>query len=798
MPMIGRTTNARSRMQKFLGTGSDKIFSLDFIPQSDHQMMVYIQGVYQDDHSYVFKHPNKIFFADTPSDGAEITVVAIKSADYQSHRTNFFRCDGVQRIFNLGYTPPNEQSILVTKNGDILQDKDYVLQGNKIVMTHTPAQGVELETRALYDIIDPSGNAQASNSLSIQRTRQTADGYQNIFPMHQKPSAENNLLVFRGSGNHSSIVSNDSEYAIVNEYKYVHNNVLPDGEELEFRGLTGSTYSNLNRRVITTTDVDGVPAAISVTSGGTSGYSVANNLETTGGSGTGFRVNITSVSSGTVTGVSINTDLGAGTFARNYNSSEVLTIKQSGSTNDATITIGSVTNSTGQRYFDINNHIFDVQNNAFQKETSYVLSADEQDLLVSVDGIIQPYNQYTVMAADFNEGSGSSNQIVDIGSVVGHSNNPANVEIRDLKELVSNADVVLDADTGIERAIWTTTGGGTTFTVGNGSSTVETSNFATAMGNDASNEHKFMVLVNGIIQDEDTWSISGGTLTVGAAVGSSDDSGAGQSVFVELIFFTGLDSSNQNAKQVTMTGNAQTGAGDHKFIRLYDRATGLKELHPSSDACVIVDINGVYQNDRTYFVKNNKLCFYDEFPAFGSEINVKILKCTEVVAANRRKDMRRGDGSTTTFSLPFNSTTTPKDIGYHISVNGKVLRDNEFSINTAGTVVTFSTAPANDAFIEIVGIFDITTFAGSSSDTDLDIRKKVFDCDGVRQLFDLGDLVFERHAFGTVQDSYNEQKLLVFINGELQSNDKYIIVGSRLYMTTVPGGSDVLEVIRFI
>nr|BCU99848.1 MAG: hypothetical protein CM15mV30_1480 [uncultured marine virus] len=113
------------------------------------------------------------------------------------------------------------------------------------------------------------------------------------------------------------------------------------------------------------------------------------------------------------------------------------------------------------------------------------------------------------MAADFNEGSGSSNQIVDIGSVVGHSNNAANVEIRDLKELVSNADVVLDADTGIERAIWTTTGGGTTFTVGNGSSTVETSNFATAMVTIA-NEQKFMVIVNGIIQDEDTWSISGG------------------------------------------------------------------------------------------------------------------------------------------------------------------------------------------------------------------------------------------------------------------------------------------------
>nr|BCU99846.1 MAG: hypothetical protein CM15mV30_1460 [uncultured marine virus] len=134
-------------------------------------------------------------------------------------------------------------------------------------------------------------------------------------------------------------------------------------------------------------------------------------------------------------------------------------------------------------------------------------------------------------------------------------------------------------------------------------------------------------------------------------------------------------------------------------------------------------------------------------------------------------------------SVSFNSTTTPKDIGYHISVNGKVLRDNEFSINYCRNSSNILNCTRNDAFIEIVGIFDITTFAGSSSDTDLDIRKKVFDCDGVRQLFDLGDLVFERHAFGTVQDSYNEQKLLVFINGELQSNDKYIIVGSRLYMT---------------
>ena len=49
--------------------------------------------------------------------------------------------------------------------------------------------------------------------------------------------------------------------------------------------------------------------------------------------------------------------------------------------------------------------MWDSINNSYQKETTYTLSADEADLIVSVDGIIQPFNQYTVVSADFNEGS---------------------------------------------------------------------------------------------------------------------------------------------------------------------------------------------------------------------------------------------------------------------------------------------------------------------------------------------------------------------------------------------------------
>ena len=129
-------------------------------------------------------------------------------------------------------------------------------------------------------------------------------------------------------------------------------------------------------------------------------------LEARGGSGQGMRVNITA-SGGQVTGVSINSGLGGGDFAYNYNTSEVLTIIQSGSTNDATLTITAVTDRGGQKFFDVNNHMWDSINNSYQKETTYTLSADEADLIVSVDGIIQPFSQYTVVSADFNEGSGA-------------------------------------------------------------------------------------------------------------------------------------------------------------------------------------------------------------------------------------------------------------------------------------------------------------------------------------------------------------------------------------------------------
>ena len=136
----------------------------------------------------------------------------------------------------------------------------------------------------------------------------------NIVPMHQKNDAENNLLIFRG-GAAASTISNHNEYAIVNEYKYVHESRLPENEEIEFRGLKGTTYANLSRRVQMqnifqcTYNYQRTPTS--------AGYFRIYNCKQPRSKRwfwTSMRVNITA-SGGQVTAVvSINSDLGAVTL----------------------------------------------------------------------------------------------------------------------------------------------------------------------------------------------------------------------------------------------------------------------------------------------------------------------------------------------------------------------------------------------------------------------------------------------------------------------------------------------------
>jgi hypothetical protein len=799
MSFIGRTKDVKVRQQKFRGDGTRKIFTLDWIPLSDNQLSVYMSGIYLNDKDFVYKHPNKILFSQAPDTDVEVIVSGLKVSDFQSVRHKTYKADGTQRIFDCGFIPPEENALMVTVNGDVMQDRDFVIDGHKVILNNIPSLNSVVEIRGIHDIIDPSGNVLASNNLSINRTRATADGLQNIHAIHQKPLQENNLITIYGTSAFDGKVSNQQEYALINEYKFVNYSPIIEGTEIEFRGLTGSKYSNLNRRVMMSKEQNGIPNAVSLTTGGTSGYT-NDTIRAVGGSGTEIYITITT-SGGVVTGVALPSSGWTQVhnfFSTDFQNNEVLTLQQSGSTNDATITITGVTDNNAQRYFDINNYRYDGLTNGWTADTTYQLPGpgDEKKLLVTVDGIIQPYNQYSILQTKFTPyDTGIISNVVDIGTFIEVNDQASIIEIRDIGKLIANDDTVIDADTGIERIVWTTQGASATFNVTSGYD-ARSSNFATAFNGDVANKQKFMVMVNGVVQDVDTWTLATNTLTIGATIGHADDAVTGAHIRVEMIYFTSLDSSCQDAYQYDMTGNFVTGAGDHKFIRMYDRATVSKELVADSDASAVVVIDGVLQNDHSYFFLNSKLCFFDEAPDPGSIINVKMLKCSEIAATDRRKAFVRGNGSDTQFTLPFSSTTTPDDFGILVTLNGKMIRDDQFSLN--GTTLTFNTAPANDAFIEIMGIFDTTTYAGASADTNLETKKTSFICDGQQQIFDLHELIFEKHAYGTIQDTYNEQKLLVYLDGELKTQTEYMIVGNKVYLTDIPVIDTVLEVVRFI
>ena len=178
-------------------------------------------------------------------------------------------------------------------------------------------------------------------------------------------------------------MSNHNEYAIVNEYKYVHESALIENTRLSLEVLKGTLYQ-LDR----STNVKAhlwCPTTITSGAQGTSGYTTANNHETRGGSGQGMRVNITVWWRSNW----CHTQYRPCRCDFAYNYMRTLTIIQSGSTNDATVVITAVADRNGQRYFDINNHHWDSTNNTYQKETTYAVQSGAGNVIVAVDGVIQ-------------------------------------------------------------------------------------------------------------------------------------------------------------------------------------------------------------------------------------------------------------------------------------------------------------------------------------------------------------------------------------------------------------------------
>jgi len=133
------------------------------------------------------------------------------------------------------------------------------------------------------------------------------------------------------------------------------------------------------------------------------------------------------------------------------------------------------------------------------------------------------------------------------------------------------------------------------------------------------------------------------------------------------------------------------------------------------------------------------------------------------------KNILTGDGSTVAFSV---SSSIASENNTQIYIDGVYQSKDNYS--TSGSTVTFSTAPANGAEIEIIHFVSVQGI----------VRTDTFTGDNSTVAFTAGT---------TIIDENNTQ---IYIDGVYQSKDNYTVSGSTITFSTAPPTSAAIEVVH--
>jgi len=136
---------------------------------------------------------------------------------------------------------------------------------------------------------------------------------------------------------------------------------------------------------------------------------------------------------------------------------------------------------------------------------------------------------------------------------------------------------------------------------------------------------------------------------------------------------------------------------------------------------------------------------------------------------NVEKNILTGDGSTTAFTV---SSSIVSENNTQVYIDGVYQSKDNYS--TSGSTVTFSTAPANGAEIEIIhfvsvqGAIKLDSFTGDNSTV----------------------------TFATGASIIDENNTQVYIDGVYQSKDNYTTSSSNITFSTAPGTGSIIEVVH--
>lgn len=187
----------------------------------------------------------------------------------------------------------------------------------------------------------------------------------------------------------------------------------------------------------------------------------------------------------------------------------------------------------------------------------------------------------------------------------------------------------------------------------------------------------------------------------------------------------------------------------------------------ADEARTQVYMDGVYQHKSTYSTSGSTITFSTAPP---NSTAVEVIHFTTLSGGISKVDTFTGNGSATAFVT---STSITDENNTQIYINGVYQSKNVYS--TSGGTVTFNSAPANNAVIEIVHFKELA-LSGMSNDT--------FTGNGSATAFTLGAEVTD------------ENNTWVFINGVYQDKSVYSISGTTLTFSTAPQSGYGIEVMK--
>ena len=129
----------------FTGNGSATAFTLSVAPASEDNLIVFIEGVYQNPGDFTLSGTTLTLDV-APANSRKIIVYHVASLVSGNNLThNQFTCNGSTTAFTLGLSPIHENNTQVFLDGVYQQKTDYAVSGTTLTMDTAPANGAILE-----------------------------------------------------------------------------------------------------------------------------------------------------------------------------------------------------------------------------------------------------------------------------------------------------------------------------------------------------------------------------------------------------------------------------------------------------------------------------------------------------------------------------------------------------------------------------------------------------------------------------------------------------------------------------